>query len=67
MAASLGLFLSVMMPMGMPEAYMPRLAAVPYYCKTTFVFRRYAGWHTTTLLWVAESWRLSANCGAHAE
>jgi hypothetical protein len=31
MAARRGLFLSVMMPMGMPDAYMPRLAAVPYH------------------------------------
>jgi len=29
MAAKRGLFLSVMMPMGMPEAYMPKFAAVP--------------------------------------
>ena len=29
-AAKRGLFLSVMMPMGIPEAYMPRFAAVPY-------------------------------------
>jgi hypothetical protein len=30
-AARRGLFLSVIMPMGMPDAYMPRLAAVPCY------------------------------------
>lgn len=31
-AASRGLFLSVIMPMGMPEAYIPRFAAVPWIC-----------------------------------
>jgi hypothetical protein len=30
MAEGRGPFLSVMMPIGMPEAYMPRFAAVPY-------------------------------------
>jgi hypothetical protein len=29
-AAKRGLFLSVMMPIGIPDAYMPRLAAVPW-------------------------------------
>ena len=28
--ATRGLFLSVIMPMGMPETYMPRFADVPY-------------------------------------
>lgn len=36
-AASLGLFLSVIMPMGMPEAYMPRFAAVPCHNEYAFV------------------------------
>lgn len=39
MAASLGLLRSVIMPMGMPDAYMPRLAAVPWYhCEKRQIF-----------------------------
>lgn len=37
--ANLGLFLSVIMPIGMPDAYMPRFAAVPCMCSV----ERYKG------------------------
>ena len=63
--AKRGLFLSVIMPMGMPDAYMPRFAAVPWnnqICNSSMDFA-----HTIMFACVAESCSFSANWGAHAE
>ena len=65
--AHLGPFVSIKIPKGMPEAYMPMFPALPCYFSDA-ALGGIPGWMLTIrLLWVADSFMRSAYCGAHAE
>jgi hypothetical protein len=65
--AHLGPFVSIKIPKGIPEAYMPMFPALPCYCSVAALGVFPGGLLTIMLLWVADSFMRSAYWGAHAE
>lgn len=65
--AHLGPFVSIKIPKGIPEAYMPMFPALPYYCSVAALTMIPAWLLTMMLLCVADSFMRSAYWGAHAE
>jgi len=65
--AHLGPFVSIKIPKGIPEAYMPMFPALPCYCSIAALALTRDWLLTIRLLWVADSFMRSAYWGAHAE
>jgi hypothetical protein len=65
--AHLGPFVSIRIPKGIPEAYMPIFPALPCYCSVAALAMVPGLLLTIRLLWVADSFMRSAYWGAHAE